>query len=243
MSALTTMPIADGLVVPLRRGFEPYLNGDKVQRVDDNGQPQWVAEAVVAGRVNSAFALDNPRVDAVRLVTAGANPAFGTGAMVELSGEVKVTAWYNPRARGTDANSGVTITASQVREARGKVPVLSGGLPASLPPEMAFTHLGMERDNEAVLMAPPEGPFTVNGIARLMLSQPAPTELIGQPVSFSDLTVFFSFPDDRGDVSMRTKSALYLRATALVPVSSPGNGRRDRKVEAPAPEQSGEVAA
>lgn len=242
MSAVSTMPLAQGLVVPVRRAFEAYVNADKVQRVDDAGQPQWVAEVLVPGRVNSAFALDNARVETVRLVVAGGHPGFGAGLMVELTGEIKCTAWYNPRARGTDANSGVTITAGGVREARGKTPVLSGGLPASLPAELPFTYLGMERDNEALLMAPAEGPFTVNGVARVALPQPAPAELIGQAVGFSDLTVFFSFPDDRGDVSMRTRSALFLKATALVPVGSAGGRDRGRKVEAPA-EQPGEVAA
>lgn len=224
---IRSVQINEGLVVVVRRGFEQLTDANGVPQADRDGQPVYAAEVVIPGRLISRFA-DNDQPDLVRLRVVGHNPGHNAGDVVRLGGKVLLTAWYTPRARGSNARSDVTISAERVEAARGSAPSITGGLECSLPAGM---FLGQDGEGVASLMLPPEGVHTVDGLAAIKVASPVPVELVGADVVPVGLRAFFVAPD-REDVSQRAKAELILTAVGLERVGAT-NGRT-RKSDPPA---------
>lgn len=227
--SIRSIELAEGLVVPLRRGFEPLVDSNGNPQADKDGQPVFAAEGVVAGKLLGRFA-DQDGPDLLRIRVVGNNPGHAAGEVVRLSGVCRLSAWYTPRARGSDARSDVTLSAERVEPARGAAPTISGGIAATLPTAM---FLGQTADGVCSLMLPPEGLHTVEGLAEVRVASPVPADLIGVDVVPVGLRVFYVAPD-REDVSQRSKAELLLRAQALERVGHT-NGRTRGKAE-PTPE-------
>ncbi|MGE3448702.1 MAG: hypothetical protein AB7H92_14105 [Microbacteriaceae bacterium] len=223
---MPTIQLTEGLVVVVRRGFEPAVDSAGNAQHDKDGQAVYAAEAVIPGKLPSRFAdVDGP--DLVRLRCAGHNPGSGAGDVVRLSGKVLITAWYN-RQRGSEARSDITVSAERVENARGATPAITGGLPAVLPPGM---YLG-STDNVASVMLPPEGVHHVDGLVAVKVAAPVPVDLVGQDVVPVGLRCYFTAPA-REDVSQRSKAELVLVAQSLERVAvSNGRGRRTDPVPA-----------
>lgn len=229
--AIKTVHIAPDLVVVLRKGFEQLTDANGQPIADKEGQPVYVAEAVVPGRINSRFAVDNDRPDGVRLRAVGHNPGHEAGTTVRLSGKVTATVWYQPRARGNDARSALTVTAERVDAAPGATPVVRGGLPAVLP---AGLFLGQTVNGAIDLMLPATDTYQVEGIAELNCAASLPADLVGSEVVPVGLRLFFVVPD-REDVSQRAKAELVLTCAGVDRVQ-PTGGRHRRSDPVPSPE-------
>lgn len=228
--SIKTVHLAPDLVVILRKGFEQLTDANGQPIPDKEGQPVYVAEAVVPGRINSRFAVDNDRPDGVRLRVVGNNPGHGPGSTVRLSGKVTATVWYQARARGNDARSDLTITAERVDAAPGATPVVRGGIPAVLP---AGLFLGQAANGACDLMLPPDGSYVVEGIAEVGCSSTVPVDMIGVEVVPVGLRLMFVVPD-REDTSARSKAELVLVCAGWERVGQ-SNGRHRSKPE-PSPE-------
>lgn len=227
---IRTVHLAPDLVVILRKGFEPLTDANGQPVPDKEGQPVYVAEAVVPGRINSRFAVDNDRPDGVRLRCVGNNPGHAAGTTVRLSGKVTATVWYQPRARGNDARSALTITAERVDAAHGVAPVVRGGLPAVLPPGL---FLGQAANGAVDLMLPPDGSYVVEGVAELSCSSTIPADMIGVEVVPVGLRLMFVIPD-REDTSARSKAELVLVCAGLERVShTNGRARKSEPIAEP----------
>lgn len=226
--AIKTVHLAPDLVVVLRKGFEQLTDANGQPVPDKEGQPVYVAEAVVPGRINSRFATDNDRPDGVRLRVVGHNPGHQAGTTVRLSGKVTATVWYQARARGNEARSALTITAERVDAAAGSTPVVRGGLPAVLP---AGLYLGQTANGAVDLMLPADGSYQVEGMAELICSTSLPVDLVGQEVVPVGLRLFFVVPD-REDVSQRAKAELVLTCVGVDRVQHNGRGRKQDQAPA-----------
>lgn len=224
--SIKTVPL-DDLVVVLRRPFEAYSDGNGSPIADKNGQPQYVAEAVIPGALTSRYNLDD-KPDLVRVKIAGTQPSMTAPAVVRLIG-ARLTSWYQPRARGSDARSDVTVTVERVEVATGQAPATRGGLPAHLA-GVAAMFLGQNADGIADVMIEASGSFVVDGLAEVRCSSTVPLDLIGQTVRLEQLRAFYAAPD-REDVSARSKAELVLACTAIVRADAAptSNGRAKRE--------------
>lgn len=228
---IKTVHLAPGLPVMLRRGFEPLTTAEGAPLADRNGQPYYVAEAVVPGRVAGRYGIDADRPDTVRIRTAGANPGYpDAGTVVRLAGRVTATVWYTPRARGAEARSNLTITAEHLEPTTGTTPAVRGGLPAVFPADVPVILLGQADDGTADLMLAAVGTYTVDGIAEVRCATPVPTELVGAQVAPVGLRAYYVLPD-REDVGTRAKAEFILSCTSIAPAPTV-NGRTTRKADA-----------
>lgn len=227
MADVRTIGLADGVTAVLRRPFERVETADGVPQVDRDGLVVWSAEVVIAGRVLSRFNVDNDRPETVRLRVLGGQPGVVDG-IVRLH-EARLSTWYNPRARGSEARSGVTLTAGRVTATEpGAVPVIRGGVPAALPDGESLLLLGLSDDGRtADVMFPAAGAQTVDGLAMIRSGAPVPPLLLGQQVRPVGLRAYFTMPD-REDVGQRVKAELLLACAALEAVPST-NGRAKRE--------------
>lgn len=252
---IRTLILEPGLVVALRQGFEQLADRDGQPILDTATKaPIWVAEALVPGSVRFASApadgtLPEDRPAQLRLRVIGADPGVSDGA-VRLSGLVKASTWYNPRARGKAARSALTITAERVERAAGQAPTLRGGLPCIVPADVPLTLWGISpRTTSRLAIADvafdASGSYAVDGVAEIMVRQEVDADLIGRRVRPVGLRGFYVMPDAE-DVSARSKAELLLVAAGFEAAGQsqqPFNGKGSRKSE-PAPvEQPAEQPA
>jgi hypothetical protein len=216
--------------VVLRKGFEPHTDANGTPKATKHGEPVFIAEAVVPGRIASRYAIDNDRPDTIRVKVAGHDPGHGAGTIVRLSGRVTLTAWYQPRARGADARSDLTITAERVDLAPNDKPAVRGGLEASLP---AGLFLGQAADGSVDIMLPPADSYVVEGMAELKCTTTLSPDLIGAEVTAVGLRALYVVPDSE-DTSARSKAELVLVCTGLERVGS-SNGRARKSDPTPEP--------
>src|SRR5262245_2611841 len=120
----------------IRKGFELRTDKTGTPIPDKSGQAVYVAEAVTPGRLASRFGTDNDGPDALRLRVIGSHPGHGPGTVCRLAGRSTISAWYSPRARGSDASSDLTITAERVEAAPDAPFAATGGIAAELPPAL-----------------------------------------------------------------------------------------------------------
>lgn len=222
------------LIVIVRRGFEPRLGPNGQPTSDRDGQPEFIAEAVIPGLVGSAAprSLEQAKPELVRLRAVGRNPGFEANSVIRLAGQVTATAWYRARERGSKARSNLTVTAERFELATGQRPAVRGGLPAMFPADVPAMLLGATEEDTpgtsrwlADLMFASAGIYTVDGLAEVhVLNRPA-DDLIGQDVLPVDLRAYFTVPDEQ-DASAYSKAELILVASAFEAVrSTNGKGR------------------
>ena len=71
--SIRSVSINEGLVVAIRRGFEPVVDSNGTPPPDLDDQRIHAAEAVIPGRLPSRFA-DTDGADLIRLLVVGHNP-------------------------------------------------------------------------------------------------------------------------------------------------------------------------
>ena len=250
---IQTVPLTPGLVLALREGFKPLTNGANEFIVTDEkapggaGQMIYVAEAVIPGKIESAFRVGEDSHDNVRLRVVGHNPGHESNTIVRLEGSPRIVAYYQPRQAGRQAQSDVTVTAERVElAAPGQLPVTYGGLPVAFPFEVRYwgakplppTPTG-EVNYQLQCTLPKEASYIYEGTFEVRCKQRPLDTLIGKAVVFNDLRGFYTAPD-RGEASGRSKAAWHFTTLGIseapgVGVLANGSGRKRNE---PQPEQA-----
>jgi hypothetical protein len=165
-------------------------------------------------------------------------PYSGQPGPVTAHGACRVTSWYQPRNRGVDARSEITLTCDELRPTDQPPNLVGRDLPALFPSEvMLLAHAG-DRVN---LMLPP-GQFDADGgVVELTIPASAVADgcLPGAMVRVLGVTGRVQLVD-REDAGRYAKARVTLAAQRLEPVAATiGRGRRE---PSPVPAPEGEAA-
>lgn len=253
--SIQTIPLTSGLVLALREGFklltdkdnQPIPTGPKDP--GGEGQPIYVAEAVIPGKIESAYKLGDDSHDNVRLRVLGSNPGHGDNTIVRLEGAVRISAYFQPRQAGRAASSDVTVTAERVDLALpGQFPVTFGGLPVGFGLEVRYWGAkalapDMQGKVRHLLQCtlPKDASYFHEGTFEVRVDNRPNDALIGKAIAFNELRGWYTAPD-RGEASGRSKAAWHFTAAGIteapgVGVLANGAGRAPKRNE-PQPEQA-----
>lgn len=159
-------------------------------------------------------------------------PYAGQPGVVTVHGECRVTSWYQPKARGADARSEVTLSCDELRPSGGLPDLVGRDLPGVFPDEVML--LAQAGDRISVMLPP--GTFDADGgVVELTVRSDAVADgcVPGTMVRVVGVTGRVQLVD-REDVGKYGKARVTLAAQRVEPVQAVSNGRGRREVTVPA---------